>query len=144
VTARRSRPTDAKFEYLDLDDALTIAEKLFGTPVPLRDVGLLGSALARPQTSVGGSDAYPTIWEKAAALLISVVNNHSLVDGNKRLGWVCAAVFCEINGRSLTQISNDDVFDLVTEVARGNASVPMVAARISSMYEAGRTKKRRG
>jgi death-on-curing protein len=142
VTARRSRPTAAKFEYLDLDDALTIAEKLFGAPVPLRDVGLLGSALARPQTSVGGSDAYPNIWEKAAALLISVVNNHSLVDGNKRLGWVCTAVFCEINGHSLTRISNDDVFDLVTEVAHGNADVPAVAARISSMYEAGRTRKR--
>lgn len=143
MTSRRPRPTAAKFDYLDLDDALTIAEKLFGAPVPLRDVGLLGSALARPQTSVGGSDAYPTIWEKAAALLISVVNNHSLIDGNKQLGWVCTAVFCEINGHSLTQISNDDVFDLVTEVARGNTDVPAVAAHISSMYEAGRTRKRR-
>ena len=51
---------------------------------PVRDVGLLESAAARPRTSLWGGDAYPTLGSKAAALLDSLVNNHALVDGNKR------------------------------------------------------------
>ena len=84
-------------EFLDLDDLLDLARILLGDSPPIRDVGLLASAVARPQTTVGGEDAYPTIWLKAAALLQSVVGNHALVDGNKRLGWLSAAVFLELN-----------------------------------------------
>ena len=58
-------------------------------------------AVARPQTTVGGDDAYPTIWSKAAALLQSIVDNHALIDGNKRLGWLATAVFLEINDASV-------------------------------------------
>ena len=72
------------FEYLDLDDLLALAAVLLGDPPPIRDVGLLGSAVARPQTTVGGQDAYPDVWAKAAALLQSIVKNHALIDGNKR------------------------------------------------------------
>ena len=71
-------------EFLDLDDVLDLARRLLGDPIPLRDVGLLGSAVARPRTTVLGDEAYPTLWHKAAALLHSLVNNHTLVDGNKR------------------------------------------------------------
>jgi death-on-curing protein len=104
-------------EYLDLDDVLDLAVRLVGDPVPLRDVGLLQSAVARPQTSVGGVDAYPDVWSKAAALLQSIVGNHALVDGNKRLGWLATAVFLEIDGVSVTHVPNDDVFDFVIHVA---------------------------
>lgn len=72
-------------EYLDLDDLLDLASRLSGHPPPIRDAGLLGSAAARPQTTVFGDDAYPDIWTKAAALLQSVLKNHALIDGNKRL-----------------------------------------------------------
>jgi hypothetical protein len=75
-------------EFLDLDDVLGLAVTLFGDPLPVRDIGLLGSAAARPQTTAFGDDAYPDIWTKAAALLHSIVKNHALVDGNKRLGWL--------------------------------------------------------
>ncbi|HEX8805227.1 MAG TPA: Fic family protein, partial [Acidimicrobiales bacterium] len=68
-------------EYLDLDDLLTLSVALLGNPLPVRDVGLLGSAAARPQTTVFGKDAYPDLWTKAAALLQSIVKNHALVDG---------------------------------------------------------------
>lgn len=119
--------------YLDLDDALSIASRLFGLPLPIRDIGLLGSALARPQTSVGGKDAYESIWEKAAALLISVVNNHSLIDGNKRLGWVCTAVFCELNSCSLSKVSSDNVYELVMFVASSNPDVATVARRLKEL-----------
>jgi prophage maintenance system killer protein len=54
--------------------------------------------VARPQATAFGEDAYPDMLTKAAALLESVVNNHALVDGNKRLGWLATAVFLELNG----------------------------------------------
>jgi death on curing protein len=85
-------------EFLDLDDLLELARRLLGDPPPVRDVGLLESAVARPRTTVFGEDAYPDLLTKASALLQSVVKNHALVDGNKRLGWLSTAVFLSING----------------------------------------------
>ena len=49
--------------FLDLDDVLELARRLLGEPLPIRDVGLLGSAVARPQTMVGGRYAYSTTFE---------------------------------------------------------------------------------
>lgn len=57
--------------------------------------------LARPAATVFGTDAYPTAHGKAAGLLHSLCSNHALVDGNKRLAWVAAAVFLWINGHDL-------------------------------------------
>lgn len=113
----------APVEYLDIDDVLALAARLLGAPVPIRDLGLLGSAVARPQTTVGGHDAYPDLWSKAAALLQSVVNNHALVDGNKRLGWLATAVFLELNGVNVALADNDDVYDLVITVASSSLTI---------------------
>ncbi len=120
-------------EFLDLDDLIELARRLLGDPPPLRDVGLLGSAVARPQTTIGGEDAYPTIWSKAAALLHSVVNNHALVDGNKRLGWLATAVFLEINGASVAASTNDEVFGLVSDVAVSASTIEEVARRLEQL-----------
>jgi death-on-curing protein len=123
----------APIEYLDLDDVLALAAQLLGTPVPIRDAGLLGSAVARPQTTVGGRDAYPDIWTKAAALLQSIVSNHALIDGNKRLGWLATAVFLELNGVDITTATNDDVYDLVIDVASHTTSINDLAARLAQL-----------
>ena len=120
-------------EYLDLDDVLGLAEQLLGSPVPIRDVGLLGSAVARPQTTVGGHDAYPDMWTKAAALLQSIVNNHALIDGNKRLGWLATAVFLELNGIDITTAANDDVYGLVIDVASHTSSIGDLADRLARL-----------
>lgn len=124
---------DQPIEYLDLEDILELAERLFGATPPIRDVGLLGSAVARPQTTAFGADAYPDIWTKAAALLLSIVNNHALVDGNKRLGWLATAVFLHINGIDVSVAGNDDVYELVMEIAGGNGTVADVAERLSAL-----------
>ena len=117
-------------EYLDLDDVLSLARTLLGDPPPIRDVGLLGSAVARPQTSVFGEDAYPDVHSKAAALLQSIVNNHPLVDGNKRLGWLATAVFLELNGVSASTATNDQVFDFVIWVASSNPELQAIVDRL--------------
>ena len=120
-------------EFIDLDDLIELAHDLLGDPPPIRDIGLLGSAAARPQTIVFGADAYPDLFEKAAALLQSVVNNHALVDGNKRLGWLATAVFLDINGTDIAQASNDDVYDLVLEVAATDIDVHLIAERLRGL-----------
>lgn len=117
-------------EYLDPDDLVDLADRLLGPGVAIRDVGLLGSAAARPQTTAFGADAYPDVWSKAAALLDSVVNNHAPVDGNKRLGWLATAVFLDINGVDVSVAANDDVYDLVMAVASGHHTVAEIADRL--------------
>lgn len=104
-----------------------------GDPAPIRDLGLLGSAVSRPQTTAFGDDAYPDIWTKAAALPQSIVTNHALVDGNKRLGWLSTAVFLEINGIEVSLADNDDVYDLVIDVAAGQPSVEAIAERLQRL-----------
>ena len=119
--------SDRPIEYLDVDDLIDLATLLLGDPPPIRDVGLLGSAAGRPQTTVFGEDAYPDVWTKAAAMLQSIVKNHALIDGNKRLGWLATAVFLELNGVKATRASNDDVYDLVIDVAAHNREVDDIA-----------------
>lgn len=97
---------------------------------PIRDPGLLQSALERPATTLMGADAYPGLDLKAAALLHSLCLNHPLVDGNKRLSAIAMVIFLDINGqRSL--LTNDELFDLTMDVASGELrDVPQIAARI--------------
>jgi death-on-curing protein len=117
----------------DLDDLIDLARALLGDPPPIRDVGLLGSAAARPQATAFGHDAYPDVVTKAAALLQSIVSNHALVDGNKRLGWLATAVFLELNGFNASKIANDDVYDLVIRIASTSASLEDITTRLSRL-----------
>jgi death on curing protein len=117
-------------EYLDLDDLIALAEMMLGNPPPIRDAGLLGSAAARPQMTVGGEDAYPDLWMKAAALLHSIVKDHALIDGNKRLGWLATAVFLDLNGASPANASNDDVYELVFNLAAGDLPLEVIASEL--------------
>lgn len=116
-------------EYLTLEDLLGLARRLGAGPV--RDVGLLDAAVVRPRSSAFGEDAYPTLQLKAAALLHSIVSNHALVDGNKRLGWLATTVFLDINGVTV-ELGDDDAFELVLAVAEGRLDVEEIADRLAS------------
>ncbi|HNV15954.1 MAG TPA: type II toxin-antitoxin system death-on-curing family toxin [Dermatophilaceae bacterium] len=115
-------------EYLALEDVLTLIDDLGVGPV--RDVGLLDSAVHRPQASVFGVDAYPNIDEKAAALLESLVRNHTLIDGNKRLGWLAIVVFYGLNDITL-DAPDDEAYDLVIAMASGASTYQEAAAHLS-------------
>lgn len=106
-------------EYLTLEDVLALIEDL--AVGPIRDVGLLDSAVHRPQVSVFGADAYPSIDEKAAVLLESLVRNHALIDGNKRIGWLATVVFYGLNDITL-DAPDDDAYDLVIAMASGGTT----------------------
>lgn len=115
--------------YLDVESLLTLADLAVGGQAQVRDVGLLSSAAARPGSGFGDFEAYPSLYEKAAALLHSLVRNHALIDGNKRLGWTAAVVFCDLNG-SWIEAPDDEAYDLVIAVAEGRLDVPEIAASL--------------
>ena len=104
--------------YLTLPELLHVAERVLGGEPPIRDIGLLESAVARPQATAFGTDAYPDLDTKAAALVHSVARNHALVDGNKRLALGAAIAFYGMNGHRLALI-NDEAFELIMRIASG-------------------------
>ena len=112
--------------FLTVEDLLEIAAGVLDE-VAVRDAGLLAAAAARPRTTVFGKDAYPAFEDKAAALLHSLVRNHALVDGNKRLAWAAARVFHLLNGRDLTY-TVDDAERLMLQAASGELDVHDIAA----------------
>ena len=114
-------------EYLSLEDLLNLVNALEAGPV--RDLGLLDSACHRPQASLFGQEAYPSLAGKAAALMHSLACNHALVDGNKRLALLATVVFLRINGY-LLDLTDDDAFDLTMSVAAGQLDAQQVSERL--------------
>jgi death-on-curing protein len=114
-------------EYLDLEDLVGMIRSLGIGPV--RDLGLLDSAVNRPRSSAFGEDAYPTLDLKAAALLHSLTKNHALVDGNKRIAWLCTVVFCDLNG-VVPRLSDNEAFQLVWDVASTQMKLDEIAGRL--------------
>jgi death-on-curing protein len=104
--------------YLTLPELLHVAERTLGPDVPVRDYGLLESALARPQATAFGIDAYEGLEQKAGGLLHSLARNHALVDGNKRLALAATIAFLGLNGYRLT-LTNDEAYTLVIDVSSG-------------------------
>ena len=117
---------------LTVEDLLSLVDDLGVGPV--RDLGLLDSAAHRPGAVLYGQDAYPDLDVKAAALLESIVSNHALVDGNKRLGWLAVVVFFGLNGIDL-DAPDDPAYDLVMAVARGEPDLDTVAATLRAWHE---------
>lgn len=114
--------------YLDLEDLLHLTRVLSVGPV--RDLGLLESAAARPRGSALGEDVYPRLETKAAALLHSIAGNHPLVDGNKRLAWLATVVFLDVHGHR-PALTDDEAFELVMDVAAGGLDVETIVARLA-------------
>lgn len=115
-------------EYLQLEDLLAVADRGGFT---VGDYGLLESALARPQATVFGQDAYPTIHEKAAALFQSLAANHAMLDGNKRMSLAALELFYGLNGYRV-MATDDDLFDLVIAVATSSLdTVAVIADRLA-------------
>ena len=117
--------------HLDLDDLLHVARRTLGE-FEVRDIGLLESAAARPRSTAFGEDAYPSMHDKAAALLHSIARNHPLVDGNERLSLAATIAFYGLNGMQLT-LSNDEAYELVIAVAAGELDdVEPIAERLEA------------
>ena len=93
-----------RVSHISLDVVLAIHDDMidrYGGSHGIRDLGLIQSAIARPQSSFGGEDLYQSIFDKAAALFHSLMFNHAFVDGNKRTTMVSTARFLSMNGYEL-------------------------------------------
>lgn len=115
--------------YLTVGDVIAMNEAEVGAEA-LADFGLLESAVLRPQTTIGGVDAYASIHEKAAALMHSLIRNHPFVDGNKRTAVVAAFTFYLLNGWEI-RTQDSDVVALAVDVAEGQLDVAAIAKRLA-------------
>ena len=114
-------------EYIDPEDVEALLdEEGFHYKDGARGRNLLLSALAAPMP-VFGEEVHPTLDEKAAVLLLSVMRNHALADGNKRLAWLVAAAFLELNGVDLVIDDVDEADGFLRSVASGDVELEGVA-----------------
>ena len=117
-----------QIDYLELADILKLGQEII-SDFRIRDLGLLESAVARPRTSVFGEDAYPTFPDKVAALMHSIARNHALIDGNKRLAWSAARLFCLMNDVDI-KMNRDRAYELVVAVASGQIELAELSASL--------------
>ncbi len=115
--------------YVTLGDALAIhlaLIELYGGSDGVRDLTLVESAIARPQASFGGYDAYPTLFDKAAVLMQGLIKNHGFVDGNKRTGTAIASIFLKLNNQKL-HVTDDQLVELAISVAEDKLSLEEIS-----------------
>lgn len=124
-------------DYLSLEEVLAIHDSFTGAAAGVRDAGLIASAVARPQATAFGEDAYPGTWEKAAALLQSLACNHGFVDGNKRTAWLATRVFLLLNGHAPDPETNaDEAVEFVVSVAEHRLdNVPAIASGLVKFFQ---------
>lgn len=127
-------------KYLTVEEVLILHRRLIqrtGGSDGIRAMGLLESAVARPQASFGNEDLYPDLWSKTAALMHSLVKNHPLVDGNKRTAITAAGIFLELNGHTLTA-SNEELLDFTRQVTTGDMELEEMAVWLQAHSAANR------
>lgn len=110
-------------EYLGLPEAVAIATDM---GLHVRDLGLLSSALARPESSMFGVEAYADLLQKAAALVSSLAQNHPFFDGNKRFSWVATLTFLQLNGVGV-DMPDDQAFHLILSIAQRGIELDSIA-----------------
>jgi death-on-curing protein len=127
--------TPDAIDYLTAEDLIVLAEAVLGRPPIIREPGLLAAAAARPSTVVFGQVAYPSLFGKASALLFSICQNHTLLDGNKRLAWAAAVTFLALNGVPVPDIDVDAAEQFMLSVAGGRLTeVAQIEKEIRSLY----------
>jgi death-on-curing protein len=115
--------------FLTLDEVLGIhADQIrtYGGGSGVRDLELLRSALAMPETTFDGEYLHTTVFEMAGAYLFHIARNHPFVDGNKRTALMCALVFLGLNSERL-EVDPDELYQLVDGVAAGTVEKAEVA-----------------
>jgi len=124
-------------KYLTAEQVLFIHARLIaetGGEHGVFNLGLLLSAVARPQATFDGQDLYPGLFSKAAALLESLIGNHAFVDGNKRTAITSAGIFLRINGYRLTA-SNQELEDFTFQCAQHLLSLDQMILWFESQSE---------
>lgn len=123
-------------EHPAASEVLIAAEYACGFRPLVRDAGLFESNMMRPTATVFGNDAYPSVWDKAAALLHSFVTTQSLADGNKRTGWAACWLLLGLNGHRLSAALDVDAAEkFVLAIAGNELSWEQIATRLPDFAE---------
>jgi death-on-curing protein len=120
--------------YPSLIETLELHTRLidrFGGKGGVRDMGLLESALMRPQTGY-----YKSLSLQAAALLQSLARNHGFVDGNKRIAFATSAIFLRMNGYRLKVDADNGESFLIEGVIKAKAEIDEIAAWLEKHMKA--------
>lgn len=116
--------------YVDIKEVYWIHQliiKRAGTKASVRDFTLLHSAVERCKATFAGKDLYPTIFEKAAALLQSLTFNHPFTDGNKRTAWSSTHKFLWDNGY-LLKAKREDAINFMLTVDNEKSELPNISS----------------
>jgi death-on-curing protein len=115
--------------FLSMGEVLLILQdqiRRYGGEYGIRDVELLSSALAMPQTTFGGHYLHADLFEQAAAYAFHICQNLPFIDGNKRTALATALVFFDLNGMELAD-PEDKLYRLMLDVAVGKSNKPQIA-----------------
>lgn len=122
--------TEVKY-WLDPDEILRIHDEMVRTftgALGVRDQGMIESTVARMRESaVMGHDPLPTVFDKAAFLMHSILRYHPFVDGQKRTGLSSAFIFLGMNGYYLWSREAIDEVHFAVQVAKGEFEVPEIS-----------------
>jgi len=111
--------------YPTLNETLELHHRLierFGGKAGVRDMGLLESALMRPQTGY-----YKTLSLEAAAFMQSLAQNHAFIDGNKRVAFATTAIFLRMNGYRLKVDADNGEAFMIDQVVKKRAAIEIIA-----------------
>lgn len=119
-------PTDKPIRYLTFSDLYNINHTVTNGDTFVRDLHLLESAVKRPALTVFGEAQFPTLLDKAAALIHSLAYHHLFADGNKRTAVQAVTYFLELNGYEVIW-KKDSEYPFILEVAQGMHDVEAIA-----------------
>jgi death on curing protein len=120
--------------YLSASDVMNINHSLTAGESAVRDIHLLGAAIKRPALVVFGEEQFPTMADKAAALMHSLAYHHLFFDGNKRTAVEAVTWFLNRNGYDFDYKVERD-YEFVLEIAQGKQDVPEIAAWIGERIQ---------
>jgi death-on-curing protein len=107
--------------FLTLSEVLLILQdqiRRYGGKYGIRDIGLLSSAIAMPQSTFEGKYLHKNIYEQAAAYAFHICQNHPFLDGNKRTALATALVFLDINGIEIED-PDEELYEVIMNTAKG-------------------------
>ncbi|MBP6571954.1 MAG: type II toxin-antitoxin system death-on-curing family toxin [Gemmatimonadales bacterium] len=120
--------------FLALAEVLDLHRRVIaqsGGATGLRDLGMLEAAIAQPRQTYAGTDLYPSLAAKSAALGFSLIQNHPFVDGNKRVGHAALEVMLLLNGAEFVA-TVDEAEHIILGVASGTADRRVFTAWVES------------
>ena len=115
--------------FLTMGEVLLILQdqiRRYGGQYGVRDIELLSSAIAMPQTSFGGHYLHEDVFDQASAYAFHICQNHPFIDGNKRVALAAALVFLDLNGFELAD-PEGKLYRLMMNVATGKAKKKDIA-----------------